>query len=636
MGGIAGFLSFTSRPARVEQVENMIRSLRHRGPDGGDVVVSASRRFALGACRLDTAEPGAMERECGGCGPLRNEMGDTWLAFDGEIFNHRPVRHSLVLDGHYFRTKDGSEVALHAYEQYGLGFLAHIRGMYALALWDDQKRRLVLTRDRVGEKPLYYACLPQGLIFASEMQALLKALPGPKHLDPDGLAAYLAFGFVPPPMTLVRHVRKLRPGETLVAETDGSLRLSQHWRPLSDRRKISLIRAMSPERHVANLRTLLECSVADRLNGDSPIATALDGGPAAASVAAIAARLSGRKQDCVSVTLTGGMPSRSAGTDGLVDHIGGRHHIAVIDPAQAVGAMADYTRYLDEPVADCAAPLHWWMARHCREKGLGVMLTGLGGAELLLADPSYVRLRKRARWMAFRRAILGKRDPSHTVSAALPGLPLFDPRQMAEMISPSLAAAPGHLGHAPPRTGLAHDGLAELAFIEMVERVPGVTLAGLDRMTMAHGIEARSPFLDDQLLDYALAIPGDQRAGGRQNGHMLNRLAQNLIPALSLPPPGNQPYGNKAAMADMFKTGLGDLFAGRLDHWRLSNSGVISTDGCRALLARHRSGKETHHQRLWAVMVLCEWAEANGIEAMADDGAYDPLLGKVALGEAAE
>ncbi|MBF0307220.1 MAG: asparagine synthetase B, partial [Alphaproteobacteria bacterium] len=293
MSAIAGILKLGEplpgeRPVDHRLASRMAALLGHRGGGDEGLYRAPDDKAALACRRLavtDLTEEGQM--------PLPNETGDMWVALDGEIWNHRALRHSLELEGHQFRSRSDAEVAVHAYERWGPDFLEHLQGMFALALWDDRRGRLVLARDRLGEKPLHYIEARGVLAFASEAAPLVEAMGLPRRLDARGLAQFLAHGLVMPPLTLYEGVRKLGPGEMLMIDAAGMRRIAW-WMPCRDTRKVMAVRALPAERHLTNLRTLVENAVADRLAGEVPLGAILDGSPEAAAVAAVARRLLGR------------------------------------------------------------------------------------------------------------------------------------------------------------------------------------------------------------------------------------------------------------------------------------------------------------------------------------------------------
>lgn len=635
MCGIAGILNLTTarQPDAVSLVERMSHLLHHRGPDDsglyrapGDKLVMANRRLAV----LDLSDEGHM--------PMPNERGDIWLSFNGEIYNFREVRHSLKLCGHVFRSQSDSEVVVHAYEQYGLDFTDHLRGMFAIALWDDRFGRLVLARDRLGKKPLYYTRHGDFLAFASEIKALTAAMPFRRRLDPWALSQYLTYGFVMPPRTMFEGVHKLAAGEALVIERGGPPERRSWWQPCRDSRKAGIIRGLTADQHVANLRTLMESSVADRLVSDVPFGAILNEGLASSCVVAVMGRLISRPVEAVAV-----VDPRMAGPGGsstrkLAQQLGVRYHEVTVTTERALGYLSEYVRHLDEPISEPAIMPAWWAAKFCRDNGLSVALAGDGAEATLLQYPSYAGLRRRT----MLRRLLGGLAPrflggdgrpagrrrgsqvggnvflgSESVFAESDKWSLLG-QPMRELLRGRAAEAETSriLGEMP--AWLGDDSLAAASYFEVRMRLAEKQLMRLDKMAMAHGVEIRTPLLDDQLVDYVLAIPGDLRAAGRWSNPLLGQAVANLLPvsllkSLRTPaPPGGLGLGDGEAMAGVFEDCLRKS--------RLFGDGVLDGRRCQALLRDHRDGRPVA-DKLWNILLLAEWYDLFWVEGPAGEAA---------------
>lgn len=654
MSGLAGLLALSRQRVDGHAADRMAQLLGHRGPGGGGQYRSPGGRAALG-CRHGFDDPAAEED-----GFYVNESRDIRLICDGMIYNHRPLRHSLELTGHVFRTTGGAEAVLHAYEQYGPGFLDHIQGMFAFALWDERNGRLVLARDRMGKKPLYYMQQDGCLAFASEIKALAQVLPFRRRLDPQALSQYLTFGYVMPPLTLFDGVYKLGPGESLTVEGNGALRRSTYWTPLRDGRKTAAIQSLSAETHAANLRRLLESAVADRLAGERPTAAMVAGADSSA-VAAIMARLLGRSIDLVSVHLPGEdredeARQRIGRIESLAESMGGRSHAVTIDEVEAIAAIPDYLLHLDEPLADPAMIRDWWAARALRAEGISVAQTGEGADEILMGRDDVLRLRRL--YPAWRRHNRLPRPLSGLGRMLMPwavkdlaradqgemlrrrdGEPLFlgcetlfhdaaKPAVMGPELRdalrrwPALDAAQDVHRQLPP--WLEDDPLAFMSAADLRMRLAERTLMRADKMAMAHGVELRSPFLDDQLVDYALAIPGDQRAPGGKAKHLLGRAIADLLPE-GMAERRSRP--RRPSLLDAwFQGDLGRLLEFRLGRSNLFLDGILDPLHVRNLLAAHRLGKISQARPLWALLLLAEWYDGWSVEGMAAEPAMGHSL----------
>ena len=362
------------RPVDTELLRRMTVALAHRGPDDEQITVKDG--MGLGVRRLAIID---LE---GGRQPICNEDGSVWVVCNGEIYNFLELREQLLGRGHTLKTRSDTEVIVHLYEELGIGFLEKLRGMFAVAVWDGTSERLVLARDRLGKKPLVYAMLPEGLVFASELGALLADPAVDRTLDLEALDAYLRCQAIPSPRTIYRAARKLPPGHVLVWE-EGTARLERYWSlrftPKTDE--------PAPEirRHI---RTVLEESVRLRLVSDVPVGVLLSGGIDSTAVAALAARHLTRPVQTFSVGFEEAGYSELPQARQMAERIGADHHEAMVrlDVAEMLPILA---RHYGEPFADKSAIPTYWVTRMAA-RSLKVVLSGDGGDEAFAGYPRYL------------------------------------------------------------------------------------------------------------------------------------------------------------------------------------------------------------------------------------------------------
>lgn len=576
MSAIAGLLCLDRHAVEAETAERMAAALGRPGGEDG------SYRSPDGRAAL------AVRGQGGATQPLANETHDIWLVLDGEIVNHRTLRHTLELLGHRFRGNSDAEVALHAYEQWELDFAAHLHGAFALALWDDRRDRLVLARDRLGRKPLFVARHRGRLGFASGIAALLDELALPRRLDAAALAHYLALGTVPAPATLVAGVTALAAGEMLVAGRDGTPRRLR-WRDvLPGAGQMPPLRTLPPERHAGNLRTLLECAVADRVGGDGRVGVWLTPSPASGAIAAIATRLTGVAPPAVAV--------QAHGDSGLRDLAAA----AGVEPVEVAVTAARVEEVLPAVVAGMAMPVAsaqvvpaWFAAAALAEARVSMMLADTGADPVLLSHPAYGPFRRQG-WRRWLTPPPPRRPPSRLFAGELSGL-----------LEHRLPAPPPPL--APVPDWLRDDTLAVAGLDDLTLRVADGAAPALDAAAQAHGLELRLPFLDEALADYALAVPGRVRARPR--------LLDELVPAAAA--------GRRAAVLPLgqwLAGPLGEVVEARTARWPLLNPRAVS-----ALVNAHRAGV-AHGERLWALLVLAEWCAGLGLDRVAPADATAELV----------
>jgi asparagine synthase (glutamine-hydrolysing) len=592
MSAIAGLLCLDHSAIDAEPAERMAARAGSRGCGAEeDSYRSPEGRAAL------AARGGAAPQ------PLTNETHDIWLVLDGEVLNHRALRHSLELVGHRFRSGADAEVALHAYEQWGLDFPQHLHGAFALALWDDRRDRLVLVRDRLGHKPLFVAEHRGCLGFASDIAALLDELALPRRIDAGALAHFLAAGTVPAPATLVAGVTKLGAGEMLVADRHTPPHRRRWHALVPDGRRARAVRTLPAERHAGNLRTLLECAVADRLLGNARLGVWLTPAATSGALAAIVTRLTGAAPAAVMVTDSSDSAAaadmralaRAAAID-VTEH--------VVDAAALALALTDMVARLPEPVAAPSLATGWFAAAVLGQQRSGALLADTGAAEIMLTHPAYDGWRH-SRWRRLLASLRRHRNPGRSEMPLLGSAP-------AQVLAADLP--PAGAGMDAPPEWMADDPLATVGLADLRLRLADGVAPGLDALAQAHGMEARLPFLDDGLIDYALAIPGPLRAPAGAPLRLLTRVLGDLAPAATL-------RGSPALPLSAWLAGpLGEVVVERTARWPLLDPG-----GMAALLAEHRR-TPVHGRALWGLLVLAEWCTRLGLDHLAEAGSRSEFV----------
>jgi len=513
MCGIAGIVS-SGRPAAslTAAVGRMCAALHHRGPDGTGTYVADG--IALGHARLaiiDLSQTGQQ--------PMTNEDGSLHLVVNGEIYNYRRLRADLQARGHAFRSHSDSEVVLHLYEEYGDDCLQHLEGMFALALWDGPRRRLLLARDRFGIKPLYVAQQGEALYFASELLALGRG-GAAAEIDPQAVYAYMALSYIPAPLSVFRGVRKLFPAERTVW-ANGQLRGHVYWAPQS-------VPVPSGRAHAAEaLAQRLDASVQAHLVSDVPVAAFLSGGVDSSTVVAMAQRHAKMETFCVSFPDSGLDEAPIARS--VASHLGTKHHEVMLhlDP---VALLSQAVAFMDEPFADSSALPTFAVCRHAREVAK-VVLSGDGGDEVfggytgryrvaalqaILPGPGRVAgvLRRIPPWRSGRRNSL----PTMLALASLPDAERFVAERQITTAQ-DRAALFGTSHHAEAEAGLREVPVRALEqargwhpvhralWMDIATSLPDDMLTKVDRMSMAHGLEVRVPLLDHDLVEFALSLP---------------------------------------------------------------------------------------------------------------------------------
>lgn len=547
MCGIVGKLNFAPEASvGREEIAAMLRPLRHRGPDGEGVYLDGPA--GLGHRRL------AILDVQGGTQPMSNETRRVWVVFNGEIYNFNALRATLQGKGHTFRSRSDTEVIIHLYEEYGEDCVRHLRGMFAFALWDANRRRLLLARDRLGIKPLYYAVTPHALLFASEMKGLLADGSVPRAVDDTAVRRFFAFRYVPGEATLFKAIRKLAPGHTLVVEDGRVAEPRQYW---------DLTFPRAPERLSFNdaaerLRELLRESVVEHLQADVPVGVLLSGGLDSTAVLALAAGATRGRLQTFTVGFDGAADERPFARR-AAEHFGTRHHEVTIDAETFWSHLPVYAWHMEEPVHEPPAIALHQVSKLAHDH-VKVLLSGEGGDEAFAGYPEYPRLlqvERLSRWLGpARRAATGLGSLAARVlghqglarySAAL-DLPLeqhyfsrtagpttFFNAHAAEVLQPDFFQATGP--NAAPQLvrefstrAAGRPLLDRLLYIDTKTWLPDDLLIKADRMTMANSVELRVPLLDHRVLEFAASLRPDFKVRGQETKRVLRAAVAREIP----------------------------------------------------------------------------------------------------------
>ncbi len=610
MCGICGFLG----PGDRALLRGMVACLKHRGPDGDgtwedDGVSLANTRLSI----IDLP---------GGRQPMANEEGSVWTVLNGEIYNFIELRAELEGAGHRFATRSDTEVIVHGYEEWGERFPEHLRGMFAIALWDTKARKLLLARDRVGKKPLYYTQAGGRLLFASEIKALLLDPAVPRRPNRASLDRFLRLRYVPGPGTAFEGIRKLPPGHMLVASGD-SATLRPYW-SLPDRAE------ERPEAEwVEELARLLDESVRLRLRSDVPVGLFLSGGTDSTAVGALATKYAGLMHS-FSVGFDVAEVSEAGRAREVASALGTEHHELTVD-SSAAERLPEVVWHTDEPVADPSALPIYLLSKTAR-RHVKVVLSGEGGDELFGGYLHHKVFRAEEKW----RPLL-RRVPAPLLSGAVKAVPrallarAFDypaavgPEEKARVaayagamkrpleeryltvISPfrsdELRELRGGRDGSPVGLGEPQAGAVEsVARFEFDKWLPGYILEKSDKLTMAHGLELRAPLLDHRLAETAFRIPTGLKIRGGVPKYILRRAVERYLPRIGLAP-GKHPYYTPI---DRWFPDLKGLYEEHLLGPEFRRRG-FSADYVRGLLERHKSSPLIASRQLWCLLVVEMW-----------------------------
>ncbi len=620
MCGIYGILRHDGAPAEADNLRAMGRLTVHRGPD--DEGTHCDGPLAFGMRRLSIIDVG------GGHQPLTNEDGSLWLVANGEIYNYRALRDALVAQGHRFRTGSDCETILHLYEAHGDDCVLHLNGMFAFALWDSKRQRLLIGRDRLGVKPLYVAGDGQRLLFASEAKAIL-AVPGLRaELDPHALSSYLTLGYVPAPQSMFRGIRKLPPATLLIAEK-GLVEERQYWRVPSD-----VDRSRTEEEWIAQVRAQLEESTRMQMVSDVPIGAFLSGGVDSSAVVAFMAAHSERPVKTYAIGFGGGdaeaFYNELPYARRVAELFGTDHHEIMVKP-DVVSLLPRLLWHMDEPIADTAF-ITTYLVSEFAHRDVTVILSGVGGDELFGGYRRYLGSHYQAYFdrlpPMLRRAAaaIGQRLPSDRHSPLLnvarlakgflssAGLPLDERyRSYVEVFSDDVAAElmreprPGDsdaLGRAFANAKSV-DELNRMLAVDLDTQLPDDLLLLTDKMSMAVSLECRVPLLDQNLVELAARMPQGVKIRGGRLKHAMKAALQDVLPADIL---DRKKRGFGTPMGAWLKGDLAPLLGNLLSKESVAARGLFRYPAIGTLLADHAANRIDGTDRLLALVNLEVWA----------------------------
>jgi asparagine synthase (glutamine-hydrolysing) len=600
----------------------MCDEIRHRGPDdhGYRIEGGPGLSMALGMRRLSIIDLAT------GRQPISNEDGTVWVVFNGEIYNYRELRASLIRSGHHFRTNSDTEVLVHLYEEEGVDGIQRLRGMFAYAIWDSRDQSLLLVRDRFGKKPLYYAALPEGLYFGSELKCL-RAAGVPLELDSQALQLYFLLGYIPDPWTPYLAIRKLAPGGWLRYRADartGDVRTAEgcYWtlpapaeQPTSD---------LSEAEAHESLRRTFDQAVKMRMRSDVPLGAFLSGGIDSTSVVASMSLQSRHPVKTFSIGFEEPGFSELPLAAALARKYNTDHHELIVRP-DSVELAGKLVRHFDEPFGDSSA-IPTYLVSEFAARSVKVALTGDGGDELFAGYESFLevqRLRRADHVPPAVRALLSRAADRLPYSA-------FGKNYLRMISRPTALeryfenASPHYLFQrlltpqwAPPADAafltqkMAHcllpegtDVLTQAMYFEATAKLTGDMLVKVDRMSMANSLEIRCPLLDHELAELASRIPHAWKLrNNRGKDVFIRALGHRLPPALL-----NQPKrGFAVPLAIWFRGPLRSFLFDHLTSRAFLDRGMVSPEFVAELLDEHDRGRRNNHHHLWKLLMLELW-----------------------------
>lgn len=620
MCGICGIVNFNvTKPVDRALVERMTEVQAHRGPD--DFGYFAGDNAAFGHRRLSIIDL------TGGKQPIFNEDGSIVVVFNGEIYNFADLTADLLARGHQFRTRSDTETIVHAYEEYGDECMRDFRGMFAFAIWDRKRKRLLLVRDRLGIKPVYYYAGRDFLAFASEIKALLQDPRIPREVDHKAVDLYLALRYVPGPRTMFKNIFKLQPAHYLVVDESGT-RIKKYWDLTYQESRLS------DDDYIEQFANLLEESVRLRLISEVPLGVFLSGGLDSTSMLALMSKITGRKRvKTFSVGYeTAGQSAKEAEDSNefayareAAAHCGAEHHEFRVSAREFGGAIPNLVSHLDEPLADPSCIPLYFISKFAREH-ITVVLSGEGADETLAGYTLYQRvvslenMRRRA-------------GPIAALAPMVAQLPMGDRVRdyLRRAGTPLEAHYRGVVKGVPPETRLKLTGQDRLSrcqqrldeifavYFRAVENesplnrmlyadakvwLPENLLLKADKMTMAAAIELRVPFLDHKLVEFSATLPQSLKIRGGKGKWILQRAMGNLVPHSILHRPKK---GFPSPTASWLRFELRDFVRDTLLARNSACRTFFDGQALEGIIRRHEQGRFDGYQEIWSLVILECW-----------------------------
>jgi asparagine synthase (glutamine-hydrolysing) len=624
MCGICGIVTFSpDRPVNNTVLEIMNNTLQHRGPDDEGYYIDADQGVGLAMRRLSIIDLNTGQQ------PIPNEDKSIWIVFNGEIYNHLEVRRRLEQKGHIFSTRSDTEAILHAYEEYGVDCVVHLNGMFAFAIWDSQRKRLFIARDRIGIKPLYYYYTSSGLLFASELKAIL-AHPGvPREIDFIALDQFLTLEYIPSPHSIFKGIHKLPAGHRLILECESEPHVEQYWnvtfKPTNQ----------SEDESIEELTELIRDAVKIRLMSEVPLGAFLSGGIDSSTVVAFMSELTDIPVKTFSIGFGDPTYNELPYARLVADAFHTQHHEEYLQPDISEMVMR-LVSHFDEPFGDFSIFPTYLVSEMARQH-VTVALSGDGGDEIFAGYETYLAQGIDSRWYS--------RLPRWLRQHALPRMSDLIPPQPAKkgLINKSKrfiegGALPETWQHTrwmmfinqQDKSMLYHpdmqatlngysssslieeyfqqanqtDRLAQQQYVDVKTYLVDDILVKVDRMSMATSLEARVPLLDYRIVELALNLPPHLKLKGQETKVILRRIMDKRLPKEVL---NKGKEGFSIPMKHWLQGELRPLMSDLLAPNTVRRRGYFNPDAVAQWQAEHISGRGNHSHRLWALMVFELW-----------------------------
>jgi asparagine synthase (glutamine-hydrolysing) len=633
MCGIVGIYNYGNNPNTVSEalLKEMTDQIVHRGPDDEGFYLSPNRNLGLGFRRLSI-----IDLSMAGHQPMSNRDGSIWIVFNGEVYNHLEIRKDLEARGYRYRSHSDTETILYAYEEYGMAFLDKLYGMFAIAIWDARKNELLLVRDRIGIKPLYYTIQNGTVLFGSEIKSLLRHPAVTKELNEQGLYDYLSLYMTPPNETMFKGIHKLEAGHFMRIDKHGEVHKEQYWDITNETEAFPKDKFQIEHFCIENIRRLLRDSIKLRMMSDVPFGVLLSGGIDSSLNVALMAELMDRPVETFSIGFKDLEKYNELGyARQIATQFQTNHHEYFLEERDAIEFLPKMIWHQDEPNADPVCVPMYYVSKLARESGTVVVQVGEGSDELFSGYQRYLqevqyyeyyyqllpeamkdvayqalqRLKPASLVTDFARRAKEKDFPFYGGALSFTeeekrALLTKSFRKKQAMSGRIAARYFSELEHAWPDSR-SEDYLRKMVYVEMKNRLAELLLMRVDKMSMAVSIEARVPFLDHRLAEFAFRIPRELKIKGGMPKYILKKAAEGIIP-------NNIIYRRKQGFAAPIMEWLrtGKLAGYAKDHIfgsGLMKQNIFDAGYVKGLFEAHTGGKQNLSVQIWSLLLLAMW-----------------------------
>jgi asparagine synthase (glutamine-hydrolysing) len=655
MCGICGIFNYGNSTPTFDEalLVKMSDTIRHRGPDDSGTFISLEKHVGFGFRRLSIVDLSRAAHQ-----PMFSQDGSVVIVFNGEIYNHQVLRKEFEATGYRYRSRSDTESIINAYQEYGLDFVHKLLGMFAIAIWDQKKQQLVLARDRIGIKPLYYTIASGNFIFGSEIKAILQHPAVYREFNEEALDAFLTFLVSPAPLTMFKNIYKLEPGHRMVIGRDGQIRKEQYWDPVPIGLQPSIDLDGTPIPHsklleagpptseeacISTIRTLLKQSVKDRMMSDVPFGVFLSGGIDSSTNVALMAELMDRPVDTFSVGFRDlEKYNELQYARQIAKEFKTNHHEVIIDQKLAFDFLPKLIYHQDEPIADPVCIPLYFVSKLARDNGTIVIQVGEGSDEQFAGYESYLRELWFYRWLwrpyqtlrLFPRSVLRLATERYTKSHDYlrldyvrkatqqdelfwGGVNIFTETHKKSLLN-SYQQGRDHRARELARhwhkeilrRDSQADYLKRMVYLEFKNRLPELLLMRVDKVSMATSVESRVPFLDHRLVEYSMTIPKRFKVKAGQPKYILKKAVEGLIPSNII---HRKKQGFAAPVNEWLRSEWFGFMESRILNSSLMKQNIFNQEFIRTLIKDHEDGQRDEGLPLWALLNLALWHD-NWIE----------------------